>query len=393
MPAPKPTSTPFIDTVSPPPRAASLSDWALLPLRLFLGVTFLYAGIQKFSNPHFFDAKDPSSIQAQFQGSVRVSPIGSLLAHFSGAALTIGIIIAVAEIAIGLGTLVGLLSRVAAIGGAILSFTLFLTVSFHSTPYFTGADIVFFFAWMPMIVAAPSMRLSLDGYIKRRATREFGAPDPSVVAVTFAQVQSVCGAYKKGACSARGDGKCVPHGCPFLDDVPNVTEEVGARVDRRTALLTATSAGIAAGTSILLAGAAVGAGQVAKNNAKGGTTHLTVGSTTTTPGATTTPGTSGLSLGPASSIKVNSSATFTIPSSGDPGLVIRTAENTFVGYDATCTHAGCPVNYSPGQNRIMCPCHGSQFDAATGQVLQGPATTGLTVLNIVEGANGDLYLQ
>lgn len=393
MSKPKTVNTPFVDLVSPPPRATHLSEWSLVPLRLFLGVTFLYAGLQKFSNPHFFDAKYPSSMQAQFAASVRVSPVGSLLAHLSGASVALGVIIAVGEIAIGLGTLTGLLTRFAALGGAALSFMLFLTVSFHSTPYFTGADIVFFFAWMPMIVAGPSPRLSLDGYIKRRAAREENVADPSVVAVTFGQVQAVCGSFKKGACSARKDAKCLPHGCPFLEDEPSISDDTGTRVDRRTAMLTATSAGIAAGTSVLLAGAAIGEGQIAKNNASAGGTQLTVGSTTTTPGGTTLPGASGVNLGPASAIAVNSSATFTIPSNGDPGLVICTKKGTYVGYDATCTHAGCQVAYYPGQDRIICPCHGSQYDPATGQVLQGPAPTGLTVLKIVEGPNGDLYLQ
>lgn len=30
---------------------------------------------------------------------------------------------------------------------------LFLTVSYHTSPYDTGADIVFFFAWMALILA------------------------------------------------------------------------------------------------------------------------------------------------------------------------------------------------------------------------------------------------
>ena len=49
--------------------------------------------------------------------------------------------------------MLGLWTRVAALGGALLSFGLFFTVSFHATPFYTGADIVFFFAWMPFILA------------------------------------------------------------------------------------------------------------------------------------------------------------------------------------------------------------------------------------------------
>jgi thiosulfate dehydrogenase [quinone] large subunit len=43
---------------------------------------------------------------------------------------------------------------------------LFLTVSFHSAPYYTGADIVFAFAWTPLLLAGSGPVLSLDAAIK-----------------------------------------------------------------------------------------------------------------------------------------------------------------------------------------------------------------------------------
>ena len=43
------------------------------------------------------------------------------------------------------------------------------------------------------------------------------------------------------------------------------------------------------------------------------------------------------------------------------------------GRSATCTHQGCSV-LPPHNGTVSCPCHGSQFDAVTGQVLRGPAT-------------------
>lgn len=403
MAAPSPTHTPVADLVRRPARASALSEWALLPLRLFLGVTFLYAGIQKLSNPHFFDASSSSSIQAQFAGSVATSPLGSLLHHLQGGAVAFGAIIALSEVAIGLGTLVGLLSRTAAFGGVVLSSTLFLTVSFHSTPYFTGADIVFFFAWMPLVIA-PGGRLSLDGWIARRAHEEAGEGDPSVVPVTFATVRTVCGAYQDGHCSARTDHACIPGGCPFLEGTLNPaarnseTIETAERVSRRAVMLTATSAGIATGAGVVIAGAAVGAGRVSSSKTTG-TTQLTEVTTTTSPhttttmaGETTTTVPPGVNLGPASAVAVNSSASFTLSTNGDPGLVIHTTDGKFVAYDATCPHAGCPVGYQPSMDLIVCGCHGSQFQPSTGEVVQGPAQSGLTALTITE-ANGNLYVQ
>jgi len=41
---------------------------------------------------------------------------------------------------------------------------------------------------------------------------------------------------------------------------------------------------------------------------------------------------------------------------------------------------------------IICPCHGSQFNASTGAVEVGPAPTGLTKLGVAKGPNGQLYV-
>jgi Rieske Fe-S protein len=48
---------------------------------------------------------------------------------------------------------------------------------------------------------------------------------------------------------------------------------------------------------------------------------------------------------------------------------------------ATCTHQGCTVG-SPQRGVVSCPCHGSQFDAATGRVLRGPATRPLPAVTV-----------
>lgn len=41
-------------------------------------------------------------------------------------------------------------------------------------------------------------------------------------------------------------------------------------------------------------------------------------------------------------------------------------------FSTKCTHAGCRINREIN-GQIICPCHGSRFDASTGQVLKGPA--------------------
>jgi uncharacterized membrane protein YphA (DoxX/SURF4 family) len=99
------------------------------------------------------------------EGAARRSPVHALISPLTHVAVPLGILIAVGELAVGVGTLLGLRARLAAAGGLVLSLMLFLTVSFHSAPYYTGADIVFAFAWTPLLLAGSGSVLSLDAAI------------------------------------------------------------------------------------------------------------------------------------------------------------------------------------------------------------------------------------
>ncbi len=59
----------------------------------------------------------------------------------------------------------------------------------------------------------------------------------------------------------------------------------------------------------------------------------------------------------------------------------RAAEG-IVAYSAVCTHTGCDVSGWRGEKlRLVCPCHGSEFDAADAAlVLNGPAPRPLAML-------------
>ena len=378
----------------------------MLPLRAFLGFTFCFAGMQKLANPNFFNAASPSSIQAQLIASIRISPLHPLLGHLLRFAVPIGILIALAELAVGLGTLLGLWTRVAAAGGAVLAFTLFLTVSFHSSPYYTGADIVFFFAWIPLIVAGSGGVLSLDSVIASRVAAEHQLGPPTLVPVPFEKVQQVCGHYERDTCSARGGAPCDVHRCPFLSGERGTIIQRGPdAVDRRVLVVGGSVAAAAAVAGGVAAGAAAGLGRAvggAKSPDGTGTSVLSPGapvasgSTTSTtaaaPGATTTTTAqaAGTRIGLASQVPVGGAATFTDPKTGDPGLVLQLTKDQFVAYDAVCPHAGCTVGYASGARLIVCPCHGSEFDPSTGSVVSPPAPRGLTPIH-VSVTDGQIY--
>ena len=71
--------------------------------------------------------------------------------------------------------------------------------------------------------------------------------------------------------------------------------------------------------------------------------------------------------------------------------MIQATAGKFAAFDAVCPHAGCTVEYDKSSSRIICPCHGSQFNAASGAVEAGPAATGLNPITIAKGSNGQLY--
>ncbi len=379
-----------------------MSGWALLPLRAFLGVTFCVAGIQKLANPNFFNRSDPAGIYAQMLAAERLSPLHPLLEHLLRFASPVGVVIAFGELAVGLGVLLGLFTRVAAVGGAIISLSLFLTVSYSTSPYYTGADIVFFFAWLPLVIAGSGGVLSVDAVITGRARRERRMGPATPVAVPFALVQQICGQYDNGRCRALSGSACEPGPCPFLrngaDPVP--PGQAGDLTRRQVVL--GTSAAAAAG----LAGLAVGGVAAGLGRAVGGAkpppathslspTKPTPSTTTTTgPGSTTTrPTPPGVAIGPAQDVPPGSSAAFNDPKTHDPSLVIHLSSGRFVAYDAICPHEGCTVGYVPSQDLIACPCHGSEFNPNDGHVVQGPAPHGLSSLTIAEGSDGQLYVQ
>jgi thiosulfate dehydrogenase [quinone] large subunit len=390
-----------------PVRAWALSEWALVPLRAFIGATFLYAGLQKLANPNFFKKNSPISIQSQLLAASHTSPIHVILTHLVGIAKPIGLVIAFGEIAIGLGTLVGLWTRIAAVGGLILSLMLFLTVSFHSSPYFTGADIVFFFAWMPLIIAGGGTRLSIDAWIQRSVAQKAGQPSPELVPIPFSTVQAICGNYVGGICTARGGLACDSAVCPVLigGRTPLATRTALDAIDRRSLIVGATAVAAAGAAVLIVGGAAADTGALIHDApAPKSTTQFTLAptdtsTTTTTPPSGTTPTTTpvatpkGRLLGSVASMPDNSSAAFTIPSNGEPGLVIHTVTGDFVAYNAVCPHMGCTVGYSSASKIIICPCHGSEFEVSNGDVIVGPAPHGLLKLKIDEGPNGNLYLQ
>jgi thiosulfate dehydrogenase [quinone] large subunit len=323
---------------------------SLIVLRAFLGVTFAYAGLQKLTNRFFFDAANPGSIQAQIHATMGTSPIGPLLRLAVHAPVLLGLVIAVGELAVGLGTLVGLYGRAAAAGGMTLSLMLFLSVSFNTSPYFYGSDIVFLFAWTPLVIAG-SGAWSADAALAQRHAQD------------------------------RAKAKKAP-GQPAPE------------LERRAAMRKLAAAVTLGTFALFAAGIASAIGRAFGSSSTQGNATGTLAPPVTGTGATSASGdkssSGGTAIGLASEVPVGSAREFTDPAQGIPAFVVRPSTDSFLGFSAVCTHAGCTVGFYQPELQFRCPCHGSIYSALTGDVVRGPAVQPLPHIPIAKSASGEL---
>ncbi|MFJ8936923.1 DoxX family protein [Streptomyces sp. NPDC102365] len=147
--------------------------YALLPLRVFLGVTFIYAGIDKLTDSAFMSDSGAGSIGDMMRAVRDSSAIPALIDLALKSPVGFGYAIALGELAVGIGTLIGLLARLAALGGALISLSLWLTMSWAADPYYYGNDLPYLMAWLPLVLAGAGV-FSLDATLRARRRRRSG---------------------------------------------------------------------------------------------------------------------------------------------------------------------------------------------------------------------------
>ena len=135
----------------------------ILPLRSFLGLTFIYAGLVKLLDPNFLNAAGPGSLTVQLQGFARDSPLAPLITSIGvPLAVPIGLLIAISELAVGIGALTGLAGRVAAWSGCAISVLFWLTASWPIKPFFYGPDLPYAAGWLTLALLGDGGRFVLS---------------------------------------------------------------------------------------------------------------------------------------------------------------------------------------------------------------------------------------
>lgn len=151
-------------------RRDTTTRYALVPLRIFLGITFVYAGLDKLTDSAFMKDAGAGSIGDMMRGVRDSSAVPALVDMALESPVAFGYAIALGELAVGIGALLGLFTRIAALGGALISLSLWLTVSWAADPYYYGNDLPYMFCWVPLVLAGAPF-WSLDALIRNRRSR------------------------------------------------------------------------------------------------------------------------------------------------------------------------------------------------------------------------------
>jgi thiosulfate dehydrogenase (quinone) large subunit len=314
--------------------------WSIRILRAFLGGTFLFAGIQKFLDPNFLRPGGGDYIGTQLTGFADRTPAAPLMRFLEHAPRLAGAGIAVLEIAVGLGTLLGVAVLSAAFVGLAINATLWLSATWHTHPYFLGSDSIYAIAWLALVVGLMERERVERGHIAGPIERVDGIDRREFARGAFVASAAVAlGAVAKafaGPATSAGLGA------------------IGARTDP------------GAGTS---------------PSPKAG------------PSAAPAPATQGRVLTTLDRLPVGSAAGFNDPRVG-PAALVRLSSDQVVAFGRTCTHAGCLVGYDQSARILVCPCHGAEFDPADHAApIAGPAPTALPSIEVVvDRATGDVIL-
>ncbi|CAB4777598.1 unannotated protein [freshwater metagenome] len=168
---------------------AVTSSWrnqapAIRLIRLWLGLTWIYGGWDKATDPGFLGKTSSTSISKQLTGYSTSSPLGFLFRHMIERSTAIGIMVMVLEFAIGIATLLWIAPTTTAFVGFMMSVGLWIAVTWHVKPYFLGSDTAYAVLWLAYFLTLVGKRRKIDVSLDRRgAIRLAGVGIASIAAM------------------------------------------------------------------------------------------------------------------------------------------------------------------------------------------------------------------
>lgn len=160
-------------------------SWSLRITRLFLGVTWIYAGWDKASDPGFLTKGSDSYIGTELSAYAAHSPISFALNKFIEHAEIVGLVVMIFEFAIGIAVLLWIAPTLASFGGFVMSVGLWLSSSWHVKPYFLASDSAYTFLWLGFFLTLYAQRGRIDVNFERRSVMRIGTVGALAIAGTF----------------------------------------------------------------------------------------------------------------------------------------------------------------------------------------------------------------
>ena len=316
--------------------------WSIRILRAFLGVTFVFAGVQKFLDPNFFRAGGGDYIGTELAGFATGTPAAPLMRVLEHAPVLTGIAIALVEIAVGLATLAGIGMLAASVIGFGINAVLWLSATWHTHPYFLGSDSIYAVAWLALAAGIVQVEHARRGRVAGPIERIDG----------ISRREFARGSLIAGVAVALGVASKALAGPPSSSGLGNLADPARRSVPR--------------------------------SSAPGSTAAPTASPTPTTPGRVLTT---------LDALPVGRAVGFTDPQVG-PAVLLRLANDQVVAYSRACTHEGCLVGYDQSSEILVCPCHGAEFDPAhQAAAIAGPTQTPLESIKVVvDRPTGDVIL-
>jgi len=150
-------------------------SWAIRILRLWLGITWVYGGWDKASDPGFLSPGGATYIGTQMQGFAERSPLKPLLLNSIEHATALGWLTIIGEFSVGIATLLYIAPRFAALLGFGISVGLWLTATYTVRPYFYGSDTAYAVMWLVYFLTLYNSNRKLDIDMNRRSVLRFSS--------------------------------------------------------------------------------------------------------------------------------------------------------------------------------------------------------------------------
>jgi thiosulfate dehydrogenase [quinone] large subunit len=362
----------------------TLPGGAILPLRLFLGLSFLSAGFDKLTDPSYLDPNARNYIGQQITRMAPGTPLEGFLTNIAAPNATLfGVMTMGGEFCIGLAVLLGLLTRFSAVMGLLLNLTFFLSATWDVRPFYFGADLPYVVLGLTLALAGPGP-FALDEQVPRWwAARVLAAGGRGRAPVIEADETVLTrraflslGAVGLAGAILAGSGL----GWALLH--PGRSAAGGA---------TATATPNSPVAAVPPTGAPLPPTATSAPAPRAETAPADVPPQAPPPAPPTAAPAAGRTLlaGPGA-LPVNQAAEFTLPT-GEPAVLVHN-QGGYSAYVAICTHEGCQV-LPTGTGLLGCPCHGARFDPTDGAVVRGPARRPLSPVAIVVDPDGSVYLN